>query len=323
MTDSNAPQAITLAEARERYAAAQQAEDTRFDGGRTPEARDARRTEGASGLPESEDAVDDPPEDRDGTQGEDASGAPSADAAPVPEMIDLGNGVKVSLDEVRDGFMLKADHTRKTQSLAAERRQYETERSQRLRELDHLMGALQHHAPRPKSLKAHLAEDPERGLARFAEQTERLELLAHAARAADSQRARAQLDAEAARDRDLAETYNPAWSDRAARDKDYAALTAYALNEGAEPADLRGLVRPWMIRVMDKAAKYDALQAGKDKVARMIAGKPKVVRPGAKQTSQAQGQAAVRSAHAKLKSSGNLADAVALLRTLRGKGRAG
>ena len=76
-------------------------------------------------------------------------------------------------------------------------------------------------------------------------------------------------------------------------------------------------------RVMDKAAKYDALQAGKDKVARMIAGKPKVVRPGAKQTSQAQGQAAVRSAHAKLKSSGNLADAVALLRTLRGKGRAG
>lgn len=75
--------------------------------------------------------------------------------------------------------------------------------------------------------------------------------------------------------------------------------------------------------MVDKAAKYDALQKGSGKVARMIADKPRVVRPGAKHSNQAQGQAAVRNAHAKLKSSGNLADAVALIRTIRARGGAG
>jgi hypothetical protein len=55
----------------------------------------------------------------------------------------------------------------------------------------------------------------------------------------------------------------------------------------------------------------------------MIADKPRVVKPGAKVSHQAAGQSAIQNAHARLKSSGNLADAVALLRTMRAKGRAG
>ncbi len=336
---SAAPQALTIAEARERYTASKAggnpiSEAARTLGGRAREARAQRQAEQArlTQEPPTEELqrVEDDPAANAGTRDETETDASSDDAdtradgeSETPQTIDLGDGVKVSLDEVRDGFMLKADHTRKTQNLAAERRQFESERAQRLVELDHLVGALKHQIPRPRSLKDWLAEDPQGGLAKFAEQTERLELLVNAHRAAEGQRTRALLEAEAARDRDLAESYNAEWSDHGKRNKDYAALSAFALQEGARPEELRGLTRPWMIRVMDKAAKYDALQASKGKVAKMIADKPRVVKPGAKVSHQAAGQSAIRHAHDRLKSSGNLADAVALLRTMRSKGRAG
>lgn len=312
MTQSDTPaKAISMAEARERYA-------------KTKEESGAARTEDPVPQP----AADDPQ----GTRGEDETGAPpglsgdagtEADDESALRTIDLGDGMKVSLKEVRDGFMLKADHTRKTQALAAERRQHEAERIQRLRDLDQLLGALVSQAPRPKTLKQHLAEDPAYGLARFAEQTENLGRLAQAAQAAHGHKARALFDAEIARDRELAESYDPSWADKATRDKAYAALSAYALSDGAHPDEVRGMLRPWMVRMVDKAAKYDALQKGSGKVARMIADKPKVTRPGARHSQQAYGQAAVRNAHAKLKSSGNLADAVALIRTIRARGGAG
>jgi hypothetical protein len=346
---SAAPQALTIAEARERYSASKAgakqegnpiSEAARTLGGRAREARAQRQAEQArlAQEPQDEEAQrveDDPAADftggtRDETETPTETGAPSDDAdargldeSEPSQTIDLGDGVTVSLGEVRDGFMLKADHTRKTQNLAAERRQFESERAQRLHVLENLVGALKHQIPRPRSLKDWLAEDPQGGLGKFAEQTERLELLVNATRASESQRARGLLEAEAARDRDLAESYNAEWSDQGKRQRDYAALSSFALKEGARPEELRGLVRPWMIRVMDKAAKYDALQASKGKVAKMIADKPRVVKPGAKVSHQAAGQSAIQNAHARLKSSGNLADAVALLRTMRAKGRAG
>ena len=311
MTKSDAPaEAISMAEARERYA-------------KVKDESDAARTE------DTQRAADDPPMIEGVTRGDVETGVPSGDAGAEADdesanrTIDLGDGMKVSLKEVRDGFMLKADHTRKTQALAAERRQHEAERIQRLRDLDQLLGALVSQAPRPKTLKQHLAEDPAYGMARFAEQTENLGRLAHAARAAAHHKVRVVAEAEAARDRDLAESYDPSWADQATRHKAYAALSAYAVGEGADPAELRGMVRPWMIRTLDKAAKYDALQKASGKVARTIADKPRVVRPGAKHSQQSYSQAAVRNAHAKLKSSGNLADAVALIRTIRARGGAG
>jgi hypothetical protein len=277
---SAAPQALTIAEARERYTASKAgarqdgnpiSEAARTLGGRAREARAQRQAEQArlTQEPPSEDGgtVEDDPaaafagETRDETETPTETGASSDDADPHgldeseeprangPQTIDLGDGVKVSLDEVRDGFMLKADHTRKTQNLAADRRQFESERTQRLHELEHLVGALKHQIPRPRSLKDWLAEDPQGGLGKFAEQTERLELLVNATRAGESQRARALLEAEAARDRDLADSYNAEWSDHNKRQRDYAALSSFALKEGARPEELRGLVRPWMIRV--------------------------------------------------------------------------
>lgn len=299
--------AISMAEARERYAKAKDESGAARTGDQT-----------------SQRAADDPPRIEGVTRGDVESDAlPDVEDESAMRTIDLGDGMKVSLKEVRDGFMLKADHTRKTQALAAERRQHEAERIQRLRDLDQLIGALVSQAPRPKTLKQHLAEDPAYGLARFAEQTENLGRLAHVARAAEGHKTHALAEAEAARDRDLAETYDPSWADRSTRERAYAALSAYAVGEGANPAELRELVRPWMIRTLDKAAKYDALHKGSGRVARMIADKPKVVRPGAKHSNQAHSQAAVRNAHAKLKSSGSLADAVALIRTIRARSGAG
>ncbi len=241
------------------------------------------------------------------------------------QTIDLGEGVRVTRDEIRDGFMMKADHTRKTQALAAERKQLEADRTQRLSELDKVIAAGKQVLPQAKDLDVFVEElGAEEGLKAYSRQQKMFGELSKAWNAAENEKQRIHLDSEAARDKDLAENYNKAWADPVKRDKAYTELSAYALKDGATPEELRGMTKPWMLKALDKAAKYDALQANKGKVTTMVANKPKVVKPGARLSNQAAGQTSIQNAQAKLKSSGNIADAVQLLRAMRGgKGRSG
>jgi hypothetical protein len=237
------------------------------------------------------------------------------------ETIDLGDGVKVTLDEVRDGFMLKADHTRKTQALAEKEKHVEAVRTQKLAQLDKIVSALEQKIGKPKTLSQLIQEyGKDEALEKFAEQTDELERLEAARGIAERQQRDFMSSTLSKRDQALAETYNKEWSDPDKRDAAYTELTGYALKLGATAEELKFLPSPWMIQVLDKAKRLDALEANKGNVTKHIADKPKVTRPGAKVSAQAGAFSATQAAKAKLKSSGSLADAVALLRTQRQAG---
>ena len=298
-------------------------------GQRAAEARQARQAEAARQAEELATAegsdVEDEPE---GTQDDltTANDAPPAETEAETEgelaagqTIDLGDGVKVTVDEVRDGFMMKADHTRKTQALADERRSFEADRTQRLSELDKVIAAGKQVLPQAKDLDVFVEElGAEEGLKAFSRQQKMFGQLSQAWKAAENEKQQQHLAAEQARDKHLAEHYNKEWADPDKRDKAYTELSAYALKDGAHPSELRGLTQPWMLKALDKAAKYDAIQANKGKVTKLVASVPKVTRPGARITPQSAGQTSIQNAEARLKSSGNLVDAVALLRAKRG-----
>ncbi len=62
-----------------------------------------------------------------------------------------------------------------------------------------------------------------------------------------------------------------------------AQLTKFALDQGASPEELTGLaVRPWAIVLLEKARKYDELQASKAQLPRQVKPLSPVAKPGAK-----------------------------------------
>lgn len=342
-----APQQIPMAEAVARYSASKAAakpgdgkpndvsEAARKLGQRAAEARAQARQAQAAAQPQEpadesgEQQVEDEPQESD-TQDDTANAASPTEAEAGTEgepeqaqTIDLGDGVKVTLDEVRDGFMLKADHTRKTQALASERKEFDAKRTQRLTELENTLGAIKQIIPQPKDLAAFVEElGADEGIKAFARQSKAFENLAGVYRAADAAKAQARVDAEAQRDKDLAESYNKEWSDETKRTKAYTELTGHALQLGASAEEIRGMTVPaWVLKALDGDKKYQALQANKGNVTKLIADKPKVVKPGARVSQQSASQTSLQNGYAKLKSSGNIADAVALLRITRGSKR--
>jgi hypothetical protein len=280
---------------------------------RTADARLARRAEAAGqvmgGEPEDESDVAPPP------PSEASDEAANLPEGPADNIIDLGDGVQVTLEQVREGFMLKADHTRKTQALAEERRALEAMRAQKLAALEQALGQLQQHVTAPKSLQALLAEDPVNGLARFAQQVDRMQQLSAARDLARQQRDEHLATLRAARDRELAEGY---WTSRGEAEKGIADATAYAKTYGYGDDFLAtALNDPHAVAILDKARKFDELQAGRSRLERLVADKPKVVRPGAKVSAQAAHQSVVQGARSRLKSTGSLGDAVAYLQAQR------
>lgn len=329
-----APQAISMADGLARYQASKAAakaevnpisEAARTLGKQAAAARaQARQTQAAESQeppPEEQqhtNAEDDPTIegtlDETATDEQPIETEAAAEEESAPQTIDLGDGLKVTLDEVRDGFMMKADHTRKTQKLAEERTKFESARKQSIDVLDTLIPALEGEIGKPKSMKEWLQIDPVEGLLKFAEQTERLEKLAIAKQTRAAEQAhwdRQNIDNTIAA---LKESHG----DKA--EGHYTAAVEYAAKSlGMDKSYLaKMMAHPGIIELAHKAAKYDAIQSNKGNVTKLIADKPKVTKPGSKVSAQASQQTNVQAAHAKLKSTGNLADAVALLRTIRG-----
>lgn len=242
----------------------------------------------------------------------------SPDATETPQEIDLGEGVKVTLDEVRDGFMLKADHTRKTQALAEERAQFENARSQRIELLDTAIAAAMQGMGKRLNLRAHLEADPINGVMNHAIQEERFEQFAMLRQI----RGQEQAHDSAQRKQATINALKEKLGDKAESHYSGAVKLASEMVRGLSPEYLDAqMAHPDIADIVYDAKRWRDLQASKGKVVAQVAAKPKVVKPAARMTQQAGAQSAVRNAHNQLKSSGKLADAVAFMRTLRGQKR--
>lgn len=285
------------------------------------EARKARMTE-AQAKPEAE--AGEPEQDDEAQTGETlsddtASNEPSDDQAPEQAesqddgTIDLGDGVKIEKELAREGIMLKADYTRKTQALAEDRKSFEADRTQRISILDNLIGVAQAQLGQPKSMKQWLADDPIDGMMKFAEQQERLEQFGNLLATRQQEQAHHAGQLKQATIKGLSTDFGDK-----AESVFTEAVQYVASKTGTDAKAIEAmLAHPEAVKMVADAKAYRELKAKEGEVKRTIAEKPKVTKPGAKVSAQSQNQTAAQNARAKLKSSGSLADAVAYLQAQR------
>lgn len=276
-----------------------------------PEAGENEQDDEAQGNPEGETLSDDTASSEQSNATTETDGEPQDDGT-----IDLGDGVKVEKELVREGLMLKADYTRKTQALAEERKGFEADRTQRLTILDNLIGVAQAQLGRPKTMKQWLSEDPVDGMMKFAEQQERLEQFGQLLQTRQQEQAHntSMLKRSAIKglETDFGDKAESVFSE---------AVQYVASKTGTDASILEAmLAHPEAVKMVRDAKAYRELKAKEGDVKRTIADKPKVVKPGAKVSAQSMNHTAASNAHAKLKSSGSLADAIALLQAKRKAG---
>lgn len=325
------PQAISPAQAASMLAEQRTAANGKSDlsahasalGKAAAEARKARTTE-AQAKPEATEAGE-PEQDDEAQTGETlneetASDGTSDDQAQEQQAepqddgtIDLGDGVKIEKELAREGIMLKADYTRKTQALSEERKSFETDRTQRLTLLDSLIGAAQSSLGQPKSMKQWLAEDPIDGMMKFAEQQERFEQFGNLIATRQQEQAHHIGQLKQATISGLQTKHGDKAGDVFSK-----AVQYVASKTGTEARNVEAMLsHPEAVEMVNDAIAYRELKAKEPGITRTIAEKPKVVRPGAKVSAQSQNQSSVQNAHSKLKASGSLADAVAFLQAQR------
>lgn len=333
-----APVSISVAEAAQRYAASKAeaanttSEAARVLGQQSAKAREERRAQAEKAAQESTEEVEDSNVADDPTlEGEARNDIETANADtpteaaetqddPDTRTIDLGEGVSMTVAEVRENILLKADHTRRLQAMAEERKTLESKFSQRLSDLDKTIASLEPMKGKVKTRAEFIEEfGYAEGLDKWDEHTSRVNAakqLAHQTRTKAQQDARAKAEQDC--DQYLVENYNKEWADPAKYEAAQVEITKFAKSLGFTSEQIFGLgVLPGALIALDEARQFRALKASGETVKRAIADKPKVIRPGAKVSAQAGAHSSVQTATAKLKSSGSIADAVALLQASR------
>lgn len=248
------------------------------------------------------------------TEQTDETNTDAKDEPAEGQTIDLGDGLTVTLDQVREGFMLKADHTRKTQGLAEERKAFEGIRTQKLAQLDQSLLAVQQLLPQPKDPIALIEElGVEEGTKEMYRQ-----------QALWNNLGKAMQDREAMQAEHLGKLRAETLKGLETKHGDKAeslfskAVQYVASKTGTDAKNVEAMLsHPEAVELVNDAMAYRELKANEKNVTRTIAEKPKVVKPGAKVSSQAVHQSNVQNARAKLKTSGSLADAVAYLQAQR------
>lgn len=336
MTPITSSQAATmLAERRAASAPAQTPSDAaRILGQRAAEARKERQAQATQAQESAEQAEGNEPEDESNPIGSDTPGDETAETAQPnateavegepegqePQTIELEPGLKVTLDEVRAGFMLKADHTRKTQALAEKSRELESKFTQRLSDLDKTIASLEPMKGQVKTRAQFIEEfGYAEGLDKWDEHTSRVNAakqLAQVTKSKAQQEARAQAEQDC--DRYLVENYNKEWADPQKYEAAQVAISKHARSLGFTSEQILALgVLPGALMALHDSLELKSLKEKGGEIKRTIADKPKVTRPGAKVSAQAGAQSAAQTARAALKSSGSLKDAVAYLQAQR------
>lgn len=242
--------------------------------------------------------------------------APEADPTADWKEVALDDGEKIAVPpKFEAAFMQQRDYTQKTQALADQRRlveqreQFVQTHEQTLQQLTPLFAqaasmdqALQNY--QRIDWNALYQQDPMEHNAKKADYAvllqQRQELnqtIAKGKAYLDQQRQAAMAQAAQAA-LPVIKRSVPDWGP----EKD-AQLTKFALDAGAIPEELMGLAtRPWAIVLLEKARKYDELQASRAQLPKAKSNSP-VAKPGAKPTLQSSEAASYRKAQEQLRKS--------------------
>ena len=243
-----------------------------------------------------------------------------------------GEEIDVSLDELRNGYSRQADYTKKSQTLAEERKAFQQDRDAVLLErtqYSQLLGALQQQLtafdePAPDFDRLY-EEDPieasrlERQYRQRTEQrAQKMQAIAieqqrvnDANAQEQEQQMRGLITQEAARLPDVI----PEWKDEKVASREREELKSYLLDSGVAEEELGALVRASHIAVLRKAMLFDKGQSRVRK-ARKAGQSGKTVRSGSRQQQVKPSARKTKAAYQRLKERGTAENAASLIESL-------
>jgi len=201
---------------------------------------------------------------------------------PAQQTIEI-NGQHVSVDEVRAGYLRQSDYSRKTQEVAAARAEAEAALRERIPKLDQLISSLQPEVSQEPDWVEVARADPLGYPEKKALWDRKQALLRQAQDARQRENEIALATAKKAMWSDLRSgKLNPEWTDPKKLEADTNAVLDFAVKLGLGPQDMQSLTDARLFSVLDKARRWDALQANRTATDKRVIGKPQVVKPGSK-----------------------------------------
>ncbi len=227
-------------------------------------------------APEGQDALEEQPEEGDAETDEGDGSEPTITI----------DGQKLSAQEIRDSYLRRDDYSRKTAEVAEQRKVLDsviggvTQSSQRL---DQLVGMLEQavgQEPDWAAMAFQMQNNPG-GFLAAKEQWAQQQKVLQTVRAEKERNFNASLQqAKVAMFEEAARTFKPEWQDPAKRQEGIGKLADYAVAEGILPQELQQLYRTPMLKLLDKAQKWDESQKAVRVMDKRVQGKPKPTRPG-------------------------------------------
>ena len=241
-----------------------------------------------------------------------------------------GEEIEVTLDELRSGYQRQKDYTKKTQSLSEQRKEYDSKAS----ELEKLQSDFMNQATLANELlnrdlkkfekvdwETLKTDDPVAYVQKQIEvqelRTQQQELQAQAQRVYEHNQ---QVQADEAKQyletqRKEALTLFPEWKDTSMAEKQQLQLVEYARNIGYSDSQLAGITNAKDLLVLDKARKFDELEAKKGSIAK------KKTQPAVRKVTKSKGKApagtsrkkSIQDKSTRLRKTGSLKDAAALM----------
>lgn len=242
-----------------------------------------------------------------------------------------GEEREVTFEELVDGYQKGLDYTKKSQSLAEQRKAVESERlaveqakqardayAQRLNLIEQFLSQQN----QGENLEALKDSDPIGYAVKFAEKTEREQQLARVRGERErllQQQYREQQAQLAERVESERQRVSEMIPDYAHPEKgnvikkqmrDYAQSLGFSDNELSQAYDSR------MIQALWEASQYRKLQSQKPELTKKMQDAPRMLKPGVAATQKAVGDEQTKKAHAQLRKSGKVSDAAALFERL-------
>lgn len=276
---------------------------------------------------ESEEETDEELEEDDDAEYEDDEEEPDGDEASTADTFTVkvaGEEIEVGLDELKNGYSRTSDYTKKSQSLAEERKAFEQDRESvniERQQYSQLLGQLQIQlttgGEEPPDFDRLYEEDPieaSRQQHNWQKKQQKLQAIqmeqqrVSEAQAHENQNAvRELIQSEVVRLPELI----PEWKDETVAAKERDDLKAYLVDQGVNEEELNALVRAPHIAVLRKAMLYDKGQRRVKKSQK--AQKGKSVRPGSKGNTPTNSNRKLKSARQRLAKNGSRGDAANLI----------
>lgn len=258
----------------------------------TEESEEEEDSEVESDEPEEDEGEEDE-EDEEDEDSEDADEAPDPQAK-IKVKVD-GEEIEVTLEELTKGYSRTSDYTRKTQALAEQRKQIETE-AQQIRDvqqryaqgLTELEQALAQMKPAEPDWDKLRRENPAEFAARWADH----QRFVQDQQAVAQERQRVQAELSERQQRELNQVLEvekkalveaiPEWSNPEVASEEKKQLAQYAQSLGFTEEQLAQVYDHRIMVMLRKAQRFDQIQAkGKTKIQSKVKD-PKVLKPGAR-----------------------------------------